>query len=174
MIGGKRSTIFGYLKFTSEYISINDSCQRGIFLWFLSQMPFLLCNWLILESGEFLSHVSRSTKSGCDIISGFLQLPSDLWGNCIISKNTWEIVSHGYTRMHTDNGNKHSVLEKRKEALKYWFHLCLSVCIRGWKCFGYGLFGLGYVSSRDSSLIKPKVVENEKVLNALIRALQND
>ena len=33
---------------------------------------------------------------------------------------------------------------------------------------------LGYLSSQDSSLIEPKIVENEKVLNALIRALQND
>ena len=32
---------------------------------------------------------------------------------------------------------------------------------------------LGYLSSQDSSLIEPKIVENEKVLNALIRALQN-
>jgi four helix bundle protein len=33
---------------------------------------------------------------------------------------------------------------------------------------------LGYLSNQDSSLIGPKIVENEKVLNALIRALQND
>jgi len=49
-------------------------------------------------------------------------------------------------------------------------------------CFGLqskGLFiqlslakRLGFLSDEDSSLIEPKIVETEKVLNALIRSLQ--
>lgn len=33
---------------------------------------------------------------------------------------------------------------------------------------------LGYLSSQDSLLVEPKIVENEKVLNALIRAMQDN
>jgi four helix bundle protein len=33
---------------------------------------------------------------------------------------------------------------------------------------------LGFLSNEDSSLIEPKVVETEKVLNGLIRALRDD
>jgi four helix bundle protein len=33
---------------------------------------------------------------------------------------------------------------------------------------------LGYLCNQDSSLIEPKIVEAEKVLNGLIRALRND
>ncbi len=33
---------------------------------------------------------------------------------------------------------------------------------------------LGFLSARDSSLIEPNVVETEKVLNGLIRALRKD
>jgi four helix bundle protein len=33
---------------------------------------------------------------------------------------------------------------------------------------------LGFLSNQDSSLIEPKIVETEKVLNALIRALRDD
>ena len=33
---------------------------------------------------------------------------------------------------------------------------------------------LGFLCNKDSSLIKPKIVETEKVLNGLIRALRED
>ncbi|MBE9574458.1 MAG: four helix bundle protein [Proteobacteria bacterium] len=33
---------------------------------------------------------------------------------------------------------------------------------------------LGFLSNQDLSLIEPKIVETEKVLNGLIRALRND
>ena len=33
---------------------------------------------------------------------------------------------------------------------------------------------LGFLCNQDSSLIEPKIVETEKVLNGLIRALRND
>ena len=33
---------------------------------------------------------------------------------------------------------------------------------------------LGFLCNKDSSLIKPKIVETEKVLNGLIRALRDD
>jgi four helix bundle protein len=33
---------------------------------------------------------------------------------------------------------------------------------------------LGFLSDEDSSLIEPKIVETEKVLNGLIRSLQNN
>ena len=33
---------------------------------------------------------------------------------------------------------------------------------------------LGFLSNRDSSMIEPKIVETEKVLNGLIRSLRDD
>ncbi len=33
---------------------------------------------------------------------------------------------------------------------------------------------LGFLCNKDSSLVKPKIVETEKVLNGLIRALRDD
>ena len=33
---------------------------------------------------------------------------------------------------------------------------------------------LGFLGNQDSSLIEPKIVETEKVLNGLIRALRDD
>ena len=33
---------------------------------------------------------------------------------------------------------------------------------------------LGFLCNQDSSLIEPKIVETEKILNGLIRALRND
>jgi hypothetical protein len=33
---------------------------------------------------------------------------------------------------------------------------------------------LGFLHDQDSSLLEPKIVETEKVLNGLIRALRND
>jgi four helix bundle protein len=33
---------------------------------------------------------------------------------------------------------------------------------------------LGYLSDQDSSLVEPKIIETEKVLNALIRSLQTN
>jgi hypothetical protein len=40
--------------------------------------------------------------------------------------------------------------------------------------FWFQIVKVRVFTSQDSSLIEPKIVESEKVLDALIRALQND